>query len=344
MLAVVKTAAAAGATVQQVDVPTIGPGDVLIKVRATSICGTDLHIYRWDAWAQSQMKTPMVFGHEFHGEIVEAGRDVRRLKVGDLVSVESHVPCRTCYQCTHDQMHICANLQIIGVHRAGCFAQYVSVPEICAWKNSPGLPAEIATLMEPLGNSVHVVSEGRVAGRTVGVLGCGPAGLMAIATSRAMGAAAIIASDVNKHRLELAKAVGAHELLDGADPDIVSKFVKLSGGVGLDVVLEMSGNQRAIVNGLRALKAGGTLVAFGIPSKPIEMDLANDVILKGRNILGILGRRMFKDWETMQELLDSGKLDLRPIVTHRFKLSEFEQAISTFANDGIKCGKVVLLP
>jgi threonine 3-dehydrogenase len=167
---------------------------------------------------------------------------------------------------------------------------------------------------------------------------------MAIATSKAMGAASILGIDVNQHRLELAKAVGAGDVLDGADPDVIARVVKWSGGSGADVALEMSGNQRAIVNALRSLKAGGTLVAFGIPARPIELDLANDVILKGRNVIGILGRRMWKDWETMQRLLESGKLDLRPIVTHRFKLADFEQAMATFSNDAIKCGKVVLVP
>jgi len=285
-----------------------------------------------------------VFGHEFHGEIVEVGRDVKSVHVGDLVSVESHVPCGKCHQCTHDMMHICDALQIIGVHRAGCFAQYVSVPAICAWKNSAGMPAEVASLMEPMGNSVHVVTEAQVEGKSVGVFGCAPAALCAAGCAHAKGAASIAAVDINRHRLELAKAMGADELVDGADPDLVGRLVKWSGGYGLDVALEMSGSQKAVVNALRSLKKGGTFVAFGIPSRPIELDLANDVILKGRRIVGIVGRRMFADWVEMQRLLDSGKLDPRPVITHKFKLAEFEKAIATIGQDGVKCGKVVLFP
>ncbi|MBI2930256.1 MAG: L-threonine 3-dehydrogenase [Planctomycetes bacterium] len=344
MLAVVKALPGPGAKISTVETPAIGPADVLIKVIATSICGTDLHIYNWDAWAQSQIRTPLVFGHEFHGEVVEVGREVATLHPGDRVSVESHVPCGRCHQCTHGMMHICDELKIIGVHRAGCFAQYVAVPALCAWKVSPGMPPEVASLMEPMGNSVHVVSEAQVSGKTVAVFGCGPAGLFATGCARAKGAAALYAVDINRHRLELAKAMGADEVINGADPDLIGRLVKLSGGYGVDVALEMSGSQKAIVNALRSLKKGGTFVAFGIPSRPIELDLANDVILNGRRMLGVVGRRMFEDWVEMQRLLDGGKLDPRPIITHRFKLAEFEQAIATIRQDGVKCGKVVLFP
>ncbi len=344
MKAVLKPGPAAGAEIRDVEMPVCGPDDLLLKVRATSICGTDLHIYNWDPWAQSAIKPPLVFGHEFTGEIVEVGRNVKGFKAGENVSVESHIDCGECYQCRHGMKHICDRLQIIGVHRAGCFAQYVSIPARVAWKNSPGMPAEIATLMEPMGNAVHVVNASKVAGKTVAVFGCGPAGLFAIATAKAYDAAAIYAVDVNKHRLELAKSVGANELLDGADPDLVPKVVKLSGGYGADNTLEMSGNNKAIANGLRCLKKGGTFAAFGLPSKPIELDLANDVIFKGRTILGIVGRLMFETWEQMQQLLDSGRLNPRPIITHQFKLAEFEKAITTFKSDNAKVGKVVLTP
>jgi threonine 3-dehydrogenase len=339
MLAVMKSAPAPGATLGQIDVPTIGPADVLIRVRATSICGTDLHIYHWNAWAQCQIRPPLVFGHEFHGEVIETGRDVRNVRAGDLVSVESHVPCQRCYQCTHGLMHICDELKIIGVHRPGCFAQFVAVPALCAWTNS-----EVASLMEPMGNSVHLVSEANVTGKSVAIFGCGPAGLFAAGFARAKGAATIYAVDINKHRLELARAVGVDETLDGADPDVAGRLVRASGGSGLDVALEMSGSAKAIANALRSLKKGGAFFAFGLPARAVEIDLANEVIMKGRRIVGIVGRRMFEDWEQMQKLLDEGKFDPRPIITHRFRLAEFEQAIATIGQDGVKCGKVVLFP
>lgn len=344
MRAVMKERPAPGATVTEVERPTIGPEDVLLKVLATSICGTDLHIYNWDSWAQSHIKPPIVFGHEFHGEIVEVGARARGLRVGDRVSVESHVPCGRCHQCTHDLMHICDDLKIFGIHRPGSFAEYVSVPALCAWKTPPSLPPEVATLMEPMGNSVHAVSEARVRGKTVAVFGCGPTGLFAIGCAKADGAALVIAVDVNRHRLELAGAMGADERIDGADPELVGRIAKLSGGFGVDVSMEMSGSPKAIANGLHVLKKGGTFVAFGIPSKPIDLDIAGDVIMKGRRILGIVGRHMFRTWEEMQRLLDGGRLDPRPLITHRFALADFNKAIATITADGARVGKVILTP
>jgi threonine 3-dehydrogenase len=344
MLAVMKGGPQPGATVAQVEMPSCGPDDLLLKVRATSICGTDLHIYNWDPWAQGTIRPPLVFGHEFTGEVVEAGRAVTGFTPGDCVSVESHIPCTTCHQCTHGRMHICDRLKIVGVHRPGCFAQYASVPAIVAWKNTPGMPPDLATLMEPMGNAVHAVSAAGVAGKSVAVFGCGPAGLFSTATSKAYGAASIFAVDVNANRLELARTVGADECFNGADPDLVGTLVKRSGGYGLDVAFEMSGNPKAMANALRSLKKGGTVVAFGLPSKTVEVDLANDVILTGRTVLGIVGRLMFDTWKEMQRLLDEGRLNPRPIITHTFRLAEFEKAITTFKAEDARVGKVVMMP
>jgi len=324
------------------EIPTPGPDEVLLKVRATSICGTDLHIYNWDTWAQSSIRPPLVFGHEFGGEVIDVGRNVRTLRPGDLVSVESHVPCGSCHQCTHGMRHICDKVQIIGIDRAGCFADFVAIPEVCAWKNSVPLAPEIASIMEPLGNAVHAVSAANVRGKSVAVFGCGPTGLFAISVARAHEAAKILAVDINPKRLNLARSAGAHILYDGAAQDLVSQIREESGGYGVDVTLEMSGSPKAIPSGLRCLKNGGTFVAFGIPSRPVELDFANDVILKGRTILGVVGRLMFETWEEMQRLLDSGKLDPAPIITHRFPLAEFEKAFSVLQSG--EAGKVVLIP
>jgi len=276
--------------------------------------------------------------------VVEVGRNVRRFKTGDRVSVESHVPCGTCYQCTHGMMHICDNLKIFGVHRDGSYASYVSVPQVCAWKQTNPLPIEIGTMMEPMGNAVHAASAAKVRGKTVAVFGCGPTGLFAVNCCKAMGAEKIYAIDVNRHRMALATAMGAHEVLDGADPDLPATLVRKSGGFGLDVAFEMSGHTGAIANAFKSLKKGGTFVAFGIPPRPVEIDWANEVILKGRTVLGIVGRLMFETWEEMQTLLDQGKLDPRPVVTHKFKLEEYESAFREIAAKDSKCGKVVLLP
>ena len=342
MKALMKKAAEAGAVLTDIDVPIIGDDDVLLKVRATSICGTDRHIFEWNSWAQSVIKPPLVFGHEFSGEVVEKGKNVSTLNEGDTVAVESHVPCQTCPQCTNGTMHICDHLQIFGVDRPGCFAEYVAVPAICAWKVPNSMPPEIASIMEPMGNAVHAVSAGEVEGQTVVVMGCGPTGLFATAVAKAEEAAKVIAVDINPKRLEMAARVGADELLDGADPHLIKKIFGETSLGGVDVVLEMSGSSHAMVNGLRCLKKGGSLISFGIPGKPVELDLANDVILPGRKIIGVVGRLMFETWEEMQRLLDSGKLDPAPIVTHKYSLAEWETAFDTLKSG--EAGKVVLFP
>ncbi len=342
MKALMKKGAEPGAVLADVEIPTIGDDDVLLKVRATSICGTDRHIYDWNSWAQSVIQPPLVFGHEFTGEVVETGKNVSTLDEGDIISVESHVPCLTCPQCVNGTMHICDQVRIIGVDRPGCFAEYVSVPAICAWKVPASMPAEIASILEPMGNSVHAVSAGEVEGQTVVVMGCGPTGLFAIAVAKAEDAAKVIAVDINPKRLEMAGTVGADELLDGADPDLIKKIFGETSIGGVDVVLEMSGSAVAMVNGLRCLKKGGTFISFGIPGKPVELDIANDLILPGRKMIGVVGRLMFETWEEMQRLLDSGKLDPAPIVTHRYSLDEYETAFETLKSG--EAGKVVLFP
>ena len=344
MKALLKESAAPGLKLVDIETPKVGPRDVLVKVLATSVCGTDLHIFNWDAWAQSQMKPPVVVGHEFAGEIVETGAQVTKFKRGDRVAVESHVPCDACHQCENGRRHICDNLKIIGVHRDGSFAQFISVPEVCAWKTSAGMAPEIATLMEPMGNAVHAVSEANVKGKQVAVFGCGPAGLFAINTARALEAAAIYAVDVNENRLHLAKQMGASELFNGNDPDLAATLAKRGGGHGIDVSFEMSGHTTAITNAFKALKKGATFVAFGIPPRPIELDWGNEVILKGRKVLGIVGRLMFETWEQMQKLLDSGRLDPRPAITHRHKLDDFQQAFATLQERDSKAAKIVLTP
>src|SRR5204863_1454486 len=273
MRAVVKAKAAIGAEMQDVEVPPCGPDDVLLKVKAASICGTDLHIYKWDGWAQSVIKPPLVFGHEIAGEVVEVGARAEGVAVGDLVSVESHIPCGKCYQCRHDLRHICDNLKIVGVHRPGGFAEYLSIPAVCAWKNPPGTSPEIAAMLEPLGNAVYAASEAQVVGQNVAVFGCGPAGLFTVAACKALGAVKVIAVDVNPKHLEMAAPMGADELLDGADPTLMERLESHRGGAGLDISIDMSGNHKAIVTAIRSLRKGGTFVAFGIPPGPIELNL-----------------------------------------------------------------------
>ena len=344
MTAVLKESPAPGARVTTVDLPTIGPDDLLLRVRATSICGTDLHIVNWDDWAKSIIQPPLVFGHEFTAEVVEVGKNVEGFKSGELVSVESHIPCGKCIQCRSDLRHICDELKIIGIHRAGCFAEYVAMPALCCWKIPKGLPPEIGSIMEPMGNAVHAVHAAGVEGKDIAVFGCGPTGLFAITVAKAKGAASVVAIDVNPKRLELAREVGADVTLDGNSQDITDQVMAQGHQGGADVVFDMSGNEKAINNGLKSVRKGGIFVAFGIASRPVEIDLSNEVIMKGRTILGIVGRHMFDTWKEMQRLLDSGELDPAPVITHRFKLTEFPTAIETLQNGKNKVGKVVLFP
>lgn len=342
MKAVVKVHGAPGAELAEVDIPTPGPNEVLIKVLATSICGTDVHIYNWDPWAQGRIRTPQILGHELAGEVVEIGADVTSIAVGDYVSAETHIVCGTCYQCRNDMAHICANLKILGVDRDGCFAEYVTIPAINAWRMDRRIPPEVASMQDPFGNAVHTALAGDLAGASVLVLGCGPTGLAAIGIARACGAAPVIATDVIDYRLDLAYRMGATAALNPASEDVLALVHDLTRGTGVDVVMEMSGHPAAIKLGFNALRNGGQLTILGIPSRPVELDLARDIVFKEARVVGITGRLMFKTWYQADALLRNGLVDLKPIVTHRLPLEDFDTGMELM-NSG-RCGKVVLYP
>ncbi len=344
MRAILKTSAAPGAVIGDIELPRCGPADLLLRVRATSICGTDVHIWNWNDWARTTVRPPLVLGHEVSGEVVEVGRDVTGFKVGDCVSVESHIPCGDCAQCRDDRMHICDRLQILGVHRQGTFAEYLSVPALCAWKNLPGTPPEVASILEPLGNAVHAADEAAVADKKVAVFGCGPTGLFTVMAAKALGAASVFAVDVNRRRLAMARSLGADEVFEGADPDVWRIVARQAGGTGVDAAFDMSGSPSGIVNALRSLRKGGTLIAFGLPKLPVQVDFSNDLILPGRRILGVVGRHMFRTWGTMQRLLNEGKLRPALVVTHRFRLDQFGEAFEAMASESAGVGKAVMVP
>ncbi|MFQ6015067.1 MAG: L-threonine 3-dehydrogenase [Anaerolineae bacterium] len=342
MQAVLKVERAAGAEIREVDVPAIGPRDILVKVKATSICGTDVHIYDWDPWAQSRIVPPLIFGHEFCGEVVEVGAEVGEPAPGAFISAESHIVDNNCYQCRTGQKHVCRNMVIIGVDRPGSFAEYIAIPAENAWVNPSDLPPEIATLEEPFGNAVHTALAHSLASKTVLVTGCGPIGLMAIAVARASGATAVYATEVNPYRLALAEKMGATLAFNPREVDAVEEIMKVTRGEGVDVLLEMSGHPAAIEQGFTLLKNGGRVAMLGLPSKPLEFDFANHVIFKGATVYGVTGRRIHETWYQMTKLLTGGAVDLAPLVTHRFPLDQFEQAMAV-----IHCGqsgKVVLFP
>jgi len=344
MLAVMKKDKAQGAEIDYVEIPKLAPDMVLVKVKACSICGTDLHIYNWDKWAQSRIKPPLVFGHECAGEVVEIGSQVKRAKLGDFVSAETHIPDQTCYQCRTGKMHICKNLKILGVDTNGAFAEYIAIPDICVWKNDKSLPAEIATIQEPFGNATYTVMESDVSAKTIAILGDGPIGCFATGIAKAVGAAKIFAVGEFPFRVELLKKMGADVALSIQKDKPVDVIIEQTSGEGVDVVLEMTGVQQAIEDGFKILKKGGTFTAFGIPSDKILFDLNNNVIFKGAKIIGINGRLMFDTWYQLSNLLNNKLVDPSPVITHKFSLKDFQKGIDALLSPTKECGKVVLFP
>lgn len=345
MRAIMKTRPGPGFEMVEVPIPTPGPRDVLIKVKATSICGTDRHIYHWNAWAAGRIKPPLTIGHEVAGHVVEVGRDVTLLKVGDFVSAESHIPCTVCPVCRNGQQHICARLKILGIDTPGTYAEYAVIPETVAWKNDPNLDPAIASIMEPLGNAVYTVLAEPVTGRTVAVFGDGPAGLNAVAVARAAGAGTIFQVGKYPFRLELGRKMGSDVALNITDPatDVVKTILEATDGFGVDVVLEMTGSQQAIDDGIKVLRKGGRFSAFGLPSGPVQIDL-NGLVFKGARLLGINGRLMWETWFQMAGLLRSGKLDPSPVITHRIPLDDFEKGFQAMDSADRMVGKVVMFP
>jgi threonine 3-dehydrogenase len=341
MKAIVKARPAPGMDVLTVDDPRPGPTEVLIKVRVAGVCGTDYHIYSWDEWSAGRVRPPVVLGHEFCGDVVETGSGVNHVKVGDFVTAECHIVCGRCYQCKTGQQHVCSNVRVRGIDSDGSFAEYIVMPEQYVWQLAEGISEEVAAIFDPVGNAVHTVLAGEIAGTTVAVVGCGPIGLAAIPIARAAGATKVVGFDVSKYRLNLAKEMGADAVVDGADGDYEAGM-EITEGVGFDVVLEMSGHPAAIRDAFKVARAGGRVSLLGLPKSPVELDLGNDVVLKGLNVQGIHGRRMFKTWYQATRLIQSHRADLSPVITHRMKFEEIDKAMQVMASG--QCGKVLLYP
>jgi threonine 3-dehydrogenase len=342
MQAIVKPGRAPGAELRQVNVPEIGAHDVLIRVRAASICGTDLHIYSWDRWAQRRLHPPLVFGHEFCGHVEKVGHEVTSLSPGEFVSAEMHVACGHCFQCRTGQSHICQNVRIIGIDADGCFAEFVKIPATNVWKIDPAIPVEYAAILDPLGNAVHTVLAGEVAGMSVAITGAGPIGLFSIAVAKACGAGPVFVTELHPYRQKLAAKMGADAVIDPSAKDAVAEVLGATGGVGVDVVLEMSGHPDAIHQAFHMLRRGGRISLLGIPAKPLQIDLANDVIFKGAIVQGINGRRVFDTWYKMQSLLKSGALKLDPLITDRMALADFDKGIHLLLSGD--ASKILLYP
>src|ERR1700732_427584 len=326
MKALVKARAEPGIWLQDVPEPAVGHNDVLIKVHRSAICGTDMHIYNWDAWAQKTVPVPMAVGHEYAGEIVELGSEVRGFSTGDRVSGEGHITCGHCRNCRAGRRHLCRNTSSVGVNRPGAFAEYLTIPATNVFKLPPAIDDEIASILDPFGNATHTALAFNMVGEDVLITGAGPIGIMAVAIARFVGARNVVITDVDDYRLGLAR-----ESLDQVMKD-------LSMQEGFDVGLEMSGNSAAFREMLRTMHHGGSVAILGIPPGETAIDW-NQVIFKGLTLKGIYGREMFETWYKMASLLQSG-LNLEPIITHHFPVQDYLEGFETMGSG--KSGKVIL--
>ena len=345
MKAIKKTREGPGARFLSVRDPRPKDDELLLKVHRTSICGSDLPIYHWSGWAPHRIKVPMVFGHEFCGTVVEVGRKAKGIKKGDFVSVESHIFCDKCPQCLNNQRHVCRSFKIIGVDGPGGFAEYAVIPARCAWRHRDSQLKDVGSLLEPFGNAVYSVLVEPVKDKTVLVLGCGPQGLFSIAVAKASGATKIVAVEGSAFRAKMARRLGASAVIDPRRHDVLKDVLRAGKAPdGFDAVIEMSGNPQAITLALKAVRNGGRMTAFGLPTKRVEIDWANDVIFKGVRIYGIVGRRVFETWYQADALLRSGAVDLSLVITHVFPMKDFKKGFDVMSAPEKKCGKVVLVP
>jgi threonine 3-dehydrogenase len=339
MQAILKPTRAPGLKVATVPTPSVGPGDVLIAVRHAGVCGTDLHIADWDAWAQGRIAPPVVVGHEFAGEVVAVGGGVRAFTAGQLVTAEGHIVCGHCLQCRTGNGHICRNTRIIGVDRDGAFAEYIAMPATNVLPLD-GIPTTVGAVMDPIGNAFHAVLTADVPGSSVFVAGCGPIGCFAVGIARAAGAAQVIASDVNATRLALAQRMGAHVAIDAAHDDVIGAVLQATGGEGADVVCEMSGVPSALHQAFAAVRLGGRVQLLGIPKAAVPLDLAQEIIFKGITVYGVIGRKMYETWHQMRHYLTTGLFDPRPVITHQFPLAQIDDALAAIRAGG--AGKIIL--
>jgi threonine 3-dehydrogenase len=338
MKALVKAHAAPGLELEDVPVPALGAGDVLIRVLKTGVCGTDLHIYEWDGWAQANVPVPLVIGHEFVGEIVDTGSDVRELSQGDLVSGEGHLVCGRCRNCMAGRRVQCAHTKGVGVNRPGAFAEYIALPATNVWRHPPDIDLDVAAIFDPFGNAVHAALTFPVLGEDVLITGAGPIGLMAAIVARHAGARYVTISDVSEYRLDLARRIGVTLAVNATQTRLADAMAKLGMREGFDVGLEMSGKPAALQEMLGSMTHGGKIAMLGLPAEDFAIDWAH-LVTNMITVKGIYGRQMFETWYEMSVLVHSG-LDISPVITHRFDAADWEQAFATVRS--AQCGKVVL--
>lgn len=338
MKAIAKVRPEPGVEIIDAPEPTVTPGSVKIQLEAASVCGTDLHIYKWDGWSASRIHPPRIIGHEFCGTIVELGEGVTDRKVGDFVASESHIVCGHCRQCLSGQGHVCVNTRILGVDVDGGFASHVVIPKNNARPTSRDVPTKVAAFQDALGNGVHTVMSGPVEGQTILITGMGPIGLFAVSICKALGAAKVIVTEVSPYRIHLAEQVGADVILNAKAQDVGAELRRIIPG-GVDATLEMSGHPSQLALAVEHTRPGGRISLLGVYGDNIQPVDINAVIFKGIDVQGIVGRRIWKTWEQMGDLLASGKLNLDPVITHQMHYTEFQKAMELM-NAG-QAGKVV---
>ena len=338
MKSLVKAKAEKGIWLQDTPKPEVGHNDLLIKIRKTAICGTDMHIYNWDEWSQNTIPVPMVVGHEYVGEVVGMGQEVKGFNVGDRVSGEGHITCGHCRNCRAGRVHLCRNTEGVGVNRPGAFAEYLVIPAFNAFKIPDNISDDLASIFDPFGNAVHTALSFDLVGEDVLITGAGPIGIMAAAVAKHVGARHVVVTDINPYRLELAKKMGATRAVDVSKEYLKDVMNELGMTEGFDVGLEMSGVPVAFRDMLNKMNHGGKIAMLGIPPQDVAIDW-NQVIFKGLVIKGIYGREMFETWYKMASLLQSG-LDLSPIITHTFSVDDFQKGFDTMGSG--HSGKVIL--
>ncbi len=345
MRAVRKTKREPGLDLVEAPIPQIKPDEVLVKVEATAVCGSDVHFYVWDEFAQAKLKNlPLTIGHEFAGEIVEVGNQVVGYKVGDFITADSHIVCGRCEVCKMGLQHICQNLKIFGNEVDGSFAEYLAVPETSLWKLSRDVPSHIAAVMEPMGGATQAVLVEPVTGQSVVIFGDGPIGLFAVGVARAAGASRVTAVGMIDARLETAKQMGADQTFNVTHQgvDVVQSILDETHGLGVDVAIDASGAPPAIKQAFQVVRKGGRVTLFGISAKPVELDLNFAIILRQVRVRGVAGRHMWETWKQMDGLLQAGLLDPSPVITHDLSLEEFDRAFQLMVSR--ECGKIILRP
>lgn len=344
MRGLLKTAPQPGSFVYRTDlpIPQIGDDEVLIKVRCTALCGTDLHMIHWDDWSQVHVKTPLIPGHETAGDIVAVGKDVRDRKVGDRVSCETHIPCGTCWFCQNGMPHICKNVRLFGVNESGAFAEYTKIRADSTFLLDDGISYETACLFEPMGAGVHGVEKAEVLGKTVLVSGCGPIGLTAVSASKTFGAKLVIACDLVDQRLETAREMGADVVLNSGSCDLLTEVRALTGGAGVDAAIDITGAAAALRSGLKCVRAAGRMVCVGLPTKAVELDLTNDLIYREVTLTGVSGRSIWETWKDFAAVMQGPYFKIDRVMGRHFALEDFGKAVEA-VESGVP-GKMILYP